>query len=57
LVKSRGPRQLLLLRIVMRRRPRVGGRKMVIRMRVLLEMLVLHRTHMMMRRMLMMPTR
>jgi len=38
---------LLLLRNVMGRRPWVGGRKMVIRMRVLLEMLVLHRTHMM----------
>ena len=52
-MKPRGTRQLmlllllLLLRDVMGRRPWVGGRKMVIRMRVLLEMLVLHRTHMM----------
>jgi hypothetical protein len=47
-VESRRARYLL-LRVAMRRGLRVGGRKRVTRMmRVLLEMLALHRTHMMM---------
>jgi hypothetical protein len=55
-VETGGTRQLLLLLLMMRRRSRVGGRKMVIRMRVPLEMLVLHRTHMLLL-LLMRPTR